>query len=62
MILDEKYAGQAALENEKLGGIKRERFCSSLSSLYDICWLLNVRGGDISYNSSCTFLSCNFKG
>lgn len=52
MILDEKYAGQAALEKMKKVREVLEKENASvhlLSSLYDICWLLNVRGGDISY-------------
>lgn len=52
MIFDEKYTGEAtAIKLLKV----REKIKESgatvhlLSSLYDIAWLLNVRGGDISY-------------
>lgn len=51
-ILDEKYAGQPA--SEKITAIRKimvEKKASVhiLTSLYDIAWLLNIRGNDISH-------------
>lgn len=51
-ILEEAYSGQST--KEKLSNV-REKMKEAgadahiLSSLYDIAWLLNVRGGDISH-------------
>lgn len=52
MIFDEKYTGKST--KEKLADVraKMEEKGASLhllTSLYDIAWLLNVRGGDINY-------------
>ncbi len=51
-ILSEKFAGKSA--KEKLADVRKameEKGASLhlLTSLYDIAWLLNVRGNDISY-------------
>lgn len=51
-ILDESYSGQST--EEKLAHVRKgmkEAGADAhiLSSLYDIAWLLNVRGGDISH-------------
>lgn len=51
-ILDEKYAGQSAAE--KLTAVrkvmaKKKATVHILTSLYDIAWLLNIRGDDISH-------------
>lgn len=52
MILDEKYTGEDT--GSKLGKIrekmnKKGADIHIISSLYDIAWILNVRGNDISY-------------
>lgn len=68
-VLDEKYAGESV--ESKLSKVreqmqKKGATLHLLSSLYNISWLLNVRGGDISYvpvvlsylaidNESCTW-------
>lgn len=51
-LLSEKYAGKSAAA--KLADVRAEMKKAGadvhlLTSLYDIAWLLNVRGGDISY-------------
>lgn len=51
-ILDEKYAGEST--SSKIAKVRaameeKKADVHLLSSLYDIAWLLNVRGGDISY-------------
>ena len=51
-ILDEKYSGRSTAD--KLAAVREEMEKKGadvhlLSSLYDIAWLLNVRGNDISY-------------
>ncbi len=51
-ILDEKYAGES--RESKLMRIRKilgEKGCdlSILTNLDDICWILNIRGGDILY-------------
>lgn len=51
-ILDEKYSGKST--KEKLSAVRENMKEAKaevhlLSSLYDISWLLNVRGNDISY-------------
>ncbi len=51
-LLDERYAGRS--RGEKLADLRREMAALGakthlLTSLYDIAWLLNVRGGDIAY-------------
>ncbi len=51
-ILDEKYTGESTAQKLKRVREKMEEKGASLhlmSSLYDIAWLLNIRGGDISY-------------
>ncbi len=51
-ILDEKYAGESTVSKiAKVRAAMEEKKADVhlLSSLYDIAWLLNVRGGDISY-------------
>ncbi|MDP0494415.1 MAG: aminopeptidase P family protein [Fusobacterium sp. JB021] len=52
-ILEEKYSGEKAnLKIKKLRYIMKTKktTCHILSSLDDICWLLNLRGKDIKYN------------
>lgn len=52
MIYDDKYTGENIKDKLKKVRQKMEEKGASLhlmSSLYDIAWLLNVRGGDISY-------------
>lgn len=51
-ILEEKYSGEGT--SDKLRRVRKEMEKKGatlhlMSSLYDISWLLNVRGGDISY-------------
>lgn len=51
-ILEEKYSGKSTAE--KLSDVRKKMEEEGadlhiLTSLYDIAWLLNVRGGDISY-------------
>lgn len=51
-ILEEKYSGKSTAE--KLSDVRKKMEKEGadlhiLTSLYDIAWLLNVRGGDISY-------------
>ncbi len=51
--LDVRYAGQS--REEKMANVRakiKENNCEVmvLSSLDDICWLLNVRGNDVKYN------------
>lgn len=51
-LLDEKYSGKST--KEKLSAVRENMKEAKaevhlLSSLYDISWLLNVRGNDISY-------------
>lgn len=51
-ILDEKYSGRST--KDKLAAVRekmkeKDADIHLLSSLYDIAWLLNVRGNDISY-------------
>lgn len=51
-ILDAKYSGQTT--PEKIDAVRKEMSRKNasvhlLSSLYDIAWLLNVRGNDIDY-------------
>lgn len=51
-ILDEKYSGESTAD--KLARVRKEMEKKGatlhlVSSLYDIAWLLNVRGNDISY-------------
>lgn len=51
-LLGEEYAGRSAAD--KLADVRAEMKKAGadvhlLTSLYDIAWLLNVRGGDISY-------------
>ena len=51
-VLEEKYAGKGAAE--KIADVRAEMAKKGaevhlLTSLYDIAWLLNVRGGDIEY-------------
>ena len=51
-VFDEKYVGrttQDKLEEVRKEMEKAEADTLLMSSLYDICWLLNVRGNDISY-------------
>ncbi len=51
-ILEEKYSGQSTKEKlqEVRGEMEKEKAdIHILTSLYDIAWLLNVRGGDIDY-------------
>lgn len=51
-ILEERYAGEGAREKIAwLRGVMREKGadCHIISSLCDIAWLLNVRGGDVEY-------------
>lgn len=52
MILSEEYSGKATAE--KLADVRKimkekKADLHLMSSLYDIAWLLNVRGGDISH-------------
>ena len=52
-VLDERYAGKSALD--KIADVREamEKVHASvhvLTSLYDIAWLLNIRGNDILYN------------
>ncbi|MGN0298906.1 MAG: aminopeptidase P family N-terminal domain-containing protein [Lachnospiraceae bacterium] len=52
MIFDEKYTGKSV--KEKLADVRKvmndnHASLHLLTSLYDIAWLLNVRGGDINY-------------
>ena len=52
MIYDEKYTGESTAS--KLARVREEMKKQGatlhlMSSLYDIAWLLNVRGGDIAY-------------
>ena len=52
MIYDDKYTGENIKDKLKKVRQKMEEKGATLhlmSSLYDIAWLLNVRGGDISY-------------
>lgn len=51
-ILDEQYSGRST--TEKMAAVRAEMDTKGatvhlMSSLYDIAWLLNVRGNDISY-------------
>ena len=51
-ILEEKYSGRST--GDKLAAVREEMKKAGatvhlLTSLYDIAWLLNVRGGDIPY-------------
>ncbi|MCI7086307.1 MAG: aminopeptidase P family protein [Lachnobacterium sp.] len=51
-ILDEQYSGRSTAE--KMAAVRAEMDTKGatvhlMSSLYDIAWLLNVRGNDISY-------------
>lgn len=51
-ILDEQYSGRSTAE--KMAAVRAEMDSKGatvhlMSSLYDIAWLLNVRGNDISY-------------
>lgn len=51
-LLDEKYTGRSVAD--KLQAVRKEMEKAGaklhlISSLYDIAWLLNVRGNDISY-------------
>ena len=51
-IFDVKYVGRST--EDKLASVRKEMEKEGaslhlLTSLYDICWLLNVRGNDISY-------------
>ena len=51
-ILEDKYSGKGA--GEKLADVRAAVKDAGadvhlLTSLYDIAWLLNVRGGDIDY-------------
>lgn len=51
-VLDEKYAGESVAS--KLAKVRKEMEKEGaslhlMSSLYNISWLLNVRGGDINY-------------
>ena len=51
-VLEERYSGKPAAE--KLADVRAEMKKAGagvhlLTSLYDIAWLLNVRGGDIAY-------------
>ncbi|MBO5303489.1 MAG: aminopeptidase P family protein [Lachnospiraceae bacterium] len=51
-ILEEKYSGQSTAEKLAKIRMKMEEEKADwhiLSSLYDIAWILNVRGGDIAY-------------
>ena len=51
-ILEEKYSGKSTKEKlqEVRGEMEKEKAdIHILTSLYDIAWLLNVRGGDIDY-------------
>ncbi len=51
-ILEEKYSGKSTKEKlqEVRGEMEKEKAdIHILASLYDIAWLLNVRGGDIDY-------------
>lgn len=51
-ILDEKYSGQSTADKLKAVRKKMKEAGAKvhlLASLYDISWLLNVRGNDISY-------------
>ena len=51
-VLEEQYTGKSAQEKLlALRGVMREKGADVhlMASLYDIAWLLNVRGGDISY-------------
>ena len=51
-ILEEKYSGKSTKEKlqEVRGEMEKEKAdIHILTSLYDISWLLNVRGGDIDY-------------
>lgn len=52
MILEEKYSGKSTEDKlSKLRKVMEEKNADIhlMSSLYDICWLLNVRGNDIAY-------------
>lgn len=51
-ILEEKYSGESI--KSKLSRVRREMEkkkadCHLLTSLYDIAWLLNLRGDDVNY-------------
>lgn len=51
-LLEEKYSGQST--KEKIAALREEMKKAGanihiLTSLYDIAWLLNIRGGDIDY-------------
>lgn len=51
-ILEEKYAGESTkskLERVRAKMEEKKATIHLLSSLYDIAWLLNVRGNDINY-------------
>ncbi len=51
-ILEEKYSGKSTKEKlqEVRGEMEKEKAdIHILTSLYDIAWLLNVRGGDVDY-------------
>ncbi len=51
-ILEEKYSGKSTKEKlqEVRGEMEKEKAdIHILTSLYDISWLLNVRGGDVDY-------------
>lgn len=52
MIFDEKYTGESAQNKlNKIRAVMTEKGANIhiISSLYDIAWILNVRGNDISY-------------
>lgn len=52
MIFDNKYTGEdisSKLKRVREQMAQKGATLHLMSSLYDIAWLLNVRGGDISY-------------
>lgn len=49
--LEEKYTGQSSMEKyQKVAEEIKEADCLLISTLDDICWLLNLRGNDIAFN------------